>query len=76
MNNATETNFYQNMLNYCKAVCFIKGRVKFTKYGEPQTGGPLQGQTVLYFGDNCDGFGSVFSRFGVVLYVREGKDLQ
>lgn len=69
VNNATETGFYQNMMNYCKAICFIKGRVKFIDKNGESTGAPLQGQTVLYFGDNVKFFGEVFSKFGVVLYA-------
>ena len=69
VNNATETNFYQNMLNHSKAVCFIKGRVKFIDKNGESTGAPLQGQTILYFGDNYREFGSIFSQFGVVLYA-------
>jgi ParB family chromosome partitioning protein len=67
VNNATETNFYQNMLKNCDAVCFIKGRVKFLDvFGNE--GAPLQGQTVLYFGNNTDKFSKYFSQFGVILY--------
>lgn len=69
VNNATETNFYQNMLKYCKAVCFIKGRVKFIDKDGNSSGAPLQGQTILYFGDNPKIFEENFSYFGVVLHV-------
>lgn len=69
VNNATETNFFQNMLLVCSAVCFIKGRVKFIgKNGN--SGTPLQGQTVLYFGIGIDKFVRCFSEYGVVLYGR------
>ena len=70
VNNATETNFYQNMLNHCKAVCFIKGRVRFIDKNGKESGAPLQGQTILYFGYNTEKFGSIFSQFGVVLYAK------
>jgi len=70
VNNATETEFYQNMMKHCKAICFIKGRVKFIDKEGNSKGAPLQGQTILYFGDNVGGFGSIFSKLGVVLYAK------
>jgi len=69
VNNATETNFYQNLLNTCNAVCFIKGRVKFIDKDGKESGAPLQGQTILYFGSNKDSFTDNFSKFGVILYA-------
>jgi hypothetical protein len=67
VNNATETNFYQNMLKCCTAVCFIKGRVKFIDKSGNGTGAPLQGQTILYFGMNRNKFAQCFKKFGVIL---------
>jgi ParB family chromosome partitioning protein len=69
VNNATETNFYQNMLGSASAVCFIKSRVKFLDAEGKSTGAPLQGQTVLYFGNNTKSFAAAFSQFGVILYA-------
>jgi ParB family chromosome partitioning protein len=69
VNNATETNFYQNMMGECQAVCFIKGRVKFIDQNGESTGAPLQGQTILYFGEGYQKFAKVFSQFGVILYA-------
>lgn len=70
VNNATETNFYQGMLKYCEAVCFIKGRVKFVDDDGEESGAPLQGQTILYFGLCIEKFAQVFSALGVILYAR------
>jgi len=70
VNNATETNFYQNMLSCVSAVCFIKGRVKFIDKNGNSSGAPLQGQTILYFGENTNQFNNHFSQFGVILYGR------
>lgn len=70
VNNATETNWYQNMMAICKAVCFIKGRVKFIDRYGTSSGAPLQGQTILYFGTNIEKFTQCFSEFGIILYVR------
>lgn len=73
VNNATETVFYQNMLKVCSAVCFIKGRVKFVDEQGNESGAPLQGQTVLYFGDDVQQFAEVFQAFGVVLHGNSTK---
>jgi len=72
VNNATETKFYQNMMNHCMAICFIKGRVKFVDANGESTGAPLQGQTILYFGDFAVSFADIFSGIGRVLFNREG----
>jgi len=69
VNNATETNFYQDMLRECSSVCFIKGRVKFVDEAGIESGAPLQGQTVLYFGPNRKMFAKCFAGFGVILYA-------
>jgi len=70
VNNATETRFYQAMLSVCSAVCFLKGRVKFVDREGIESGAPLQGQTVLYFGENLKPFTEYFQEFGVILYGR------
>lgn len=69
VNNATETKFYQNMLNHCSAVCFIKGRVRFIDINGESKGAPLQGQTILYFGKETKVFAENFCYFGVILYA-------
>ena len=69
VNNATETNFYQTMLGSANAVCFIKSRVKFLNADGKSTGAPLQGQTILYFGNNVKSFTASFSQYGVILYA-------
>jgi phage N-6-adenine-methyltransferase len=64
-NNATETEWYQRMLEKCDAVCFIKGRVKFLDLNGEATGAPLQGQSVMYFGENINEFDTEFSKYGI-----------
>jgi len=73
VNNATETVFYQNMLRICGAVCFIKGRIKFIDEQGAGSGAPLQGQTILYFGDRINEFATIFQTFGVILYGDNAK---
>lgn len=66
VNNATDTDWLQIMLGECDAACFLRGRVKFIdKDGDP-SGAPLQGQVVLYFGDDSSKFADVFCGFGWV----------
>ncbi|GAI98187.1 unnamed protein product, partial [marine sediment metagenome] len=67
VNNATETTWFQRMLNVCSSICFISGRIKFIdENGEP-SGAPLQGQCVLYLGKNKEVFHKFFNSFGIVL---------
>jgi len=68
INNATETTWFQGMLELCKCVCFPKGRIKFIdKLGNP-SGAPLQGQAILYFGENENLFSQEFSKYGLILW--------
>jgi len=70
VNNATETAWFQGMLQLAAAVCFPRGRVKFIDVNGMPSGAPLQGQALLYFGTNANLFSDVFSRFGKVLHAR------
>ena len=67
VNNATETNWFQSMLRDCTAVCFLKGRVKFIDCDGNATGAPLQGQALLYFGDDASVLQEHFGDLGVVM---------
>jgi len=70
VNNATETTAGQTLLGAARAVCFIRGRVRYlTPDGDPANT-PLQGQLVAYLtrpGGNSDSFRSQFEQLGVVL---------
>lgn len=68
VNNATETGWFQRMMSVAAAVAFIKSRVRFLDPEGNRSGAPLQGQCVLYFGENRENFYNEFSRFGIVLY--------
>lgn len=61
VNNATETEWFNKMIVKAKAVCFPRSRVKFYM-PDGKTGAPLQGQAVLYFGENP---GKFIDKFGV-----------
>jgi hypothetical protein len=70
VNNATETEWLQNMMRICSAVCFIKTRVKFIDINGNASGSPLQGQVILYFGSNLDNFYNNFNTLGICMTVQ------
>lgn len=67
VNNASETTWFQRMLKSASAVCFVRGRVRFIDPEGNPSGAPLQGQMVLYMGDNPFRFASAFAELGQVL---------
>jgi phage N-6-adenine-methyltransferase len=63
VNNATETAWFSALASIASAVCFPKGRIRFLDpHGNP--GAPLQGQAILYIGDDSRGFCSAFEGEG------------
>lgn len=63
VNNGTETKWFQTMAFHSSAVCFPKSRIKFLD-PEGNPGAPLQGQAILYFGDNGKSFANEFMQYG------------
>lgn len=64
-NNSTDTRWFQGLAASAAAVCFPAGRVKFLE-PDGTEGKPLQGQALLYFGNDPDGFTEAFAEFGFV----------
>lgn len=63
VNNATETEWFFRLVIHASAVCFTRGRVRYyTKEGTKNT--PLQGQALVYIGDNPERFLNAFSKLG------------
>lgn len=63
VNNATETEWFCKLVEFTKAICFPRGRIRYWVPGE-KTGSPLQGQALFYYGDNRDKFIEVFRKKG------------
>lgn len=63
VNNATETEWFNKIISVASAVCFPKGRVKFY-LPDGRICAPLQGQAIIYIGDNKENFVDVFSKLG------------
>lgn len=68
VNNATETAWFQEILSCASAVCLVRGRIKFIDMDGNATGAPLQGQAILYMGNNQNLFIDEFSKYGKVLW--------
>jgi len=70
VNNATETQWFQLIAEAARASCFPKGRVKF--WHPRKEAVPLQGQSILYLGQNKEKFIQNFNQFGVCWEVPLG----
>ena len=74
VNNATETAWFQTLGSVASALCLIQGRVKFWSPDRDETATPLQGQILLYVGDQVVAFCNTFAKFGPLL-VRADSSL-
>lgn len=71
VNNATETAWFQRMVESASAICFPKVRIKFLDPQGNRTGSPLQGQAILYLGSDLAGFIAEFSVYGFCVVKAE-----
>lgn len=67
VNNATETKWFQRVLQHASAVCLPKGRIRYINPDREETNSPLQGQAFLYLGDALGQFANTFEQFGTIL---------
>ena len=67
VNNATDTGWFAQLTSVASSLCFPKGRVKF--WAPDKIAAPLQGQAILYLGENPNEFEINFSSFGLVARV-------
>jgi ParB family chromosome partitioning protein len=64
VNNATETRWFQSLADAASSACFPSRRLRFWHPDRPDGATGLQGQAVLYFGEDVQGFSRQFARFG------------
>jgi hypothetical protein len=69
VNNATETAWFQRMLASATAVCLLRGRVRFVDPSGAPSGAPLQGQVVIYLGEDVPRFARAFAALGPTVMV-------
>jgi len=68
VNNATETRWFQELSSVAAAVCLPRRRIRFW-HPQKKVSAPLQGQAILYIGDDADSFTRAFAQFGSVCYA-------
>jgi phage N-6-adenine-methyltransferase len=63
VNNATETAWFNKLIEVASAICFPRGRVQFW-HPHKVSSTPLQGQAFIYIGSEPQRFTARFSEFG------------
>lgn len=69
VNNATETDWFQEIADVADAVCFPSKRIKFHDEDNEPRNTPLQGQAILYGGSDAPSFLESFESFGLIMEV-------
>jgi phage N-6-adenine-methyltransferase len=67
VNNATDTDWFQNMAMKCQSICFTRRRVRF--WAPDKISSPLQGQAILYFGNDKNKFKMEFIKYGFITNI-------
>lgn len=64
--NYTDTAWFHQAVSVADAICFMRGRVKFTD-ASGAVAAPTQGQAFFYFGSDVAAFGTRFSKIGFIV---------
>lgn len=68
VNNATETKWFQLLLENASSVCFAKKRISFHSPDSKHVSGNTRGQVFFYFGEESNAFERSFNNVGIVLH--------
>jgi ParB family chromosome partitioning protein len=68
VNNATETQWFRRLVSVAAMICHPTGRVKFWSPTK-ESAAPLQGQAIVYVGQNPRAFTEAFASFGYIVSV-------
>lgn len=67
VNNATETRWFQSLLQQCNAMCLPDRRIAFENVDGKHVSGNTRGQVFMYFGHRVTKFKEVFSKIGFII---------
>lgn len=72
VNNATDTQWFHELLDSSQAVCFTRGRIAFENFDGKRISGNTRGQAFVLVGEHADvaAFRREFAQFGSVMMVR------
>ncbi len=67
VNNATDTQWFNELVKHCRAICFTDHRISFWNTDRKHVSGNTRGQAFFYFGKKLDRFKKTFEKHGFVL---------
>ena len=67
VNNATDTRWFNALINHCSAICFTDHRISFWNADRKNVSGNTRGQAFFYFGKKLKKFKTTFEKHGFVL---------
>jgi len=67
VNNATETNWFQSLMESSSAMCFPRKRIAFETDDGKHVSGNTRGQVFFYYGHRQDKFSNIFNSIGAVV---------
>ena len=67
VNNATDTHWFNALVQHCDALCFTDHRISFWNADGKHASSNTRGQVFCYFGRKRDRFKEIFDKHGFVL---------